>query len=201
VEAVTMRRLGIVFGLLVLVLGFDVGASDARTSRAQETPATPAKAATGKDACAETSAKENIALVERYWAEVWRAGGERAVEEVLAPDEIHHWGLGADTTGPEQFKERLNGFLAAFPDLEIVPDLIVTEGDLVVSQWTATGTHEGEFFGIPATGVSARWTGNQFFRIECGLIAESWGEADHLGLRQQLGIGTEPGTPVAEPAA
>ena len=146
--------------------------------------ATPA---TSEAACLPGPAEENKGLVERYWAEVWTAGGEAAVADILAPDEIHHWGVGGDTVGHEPFIERLTTFLTAFPDLAFEVDLLVAEDDLVVSSWTATGTQEGEWMGIPATGTAVEYTGVNFFRIACGQIVESWGEADHLSLLRQLG--------------
>lgn len=190
------RALILVVGLVVAVLGAGVFGSPGIDAQ----NATPT--AGGTASCPPTTLDEGKALVDRYWAEVWREGGEAAVPDLLATDETHHWGLGGDTVGHDAFAERLRGFLAAFPDLRIVPDQLVAEGDHVVSQWTATGTHEGDFFGIAPTGRRVTWTGIQFFRLECGKIAESWGEADHLGLRQQLGALPAPGTPVAAtPAA
>jgi steroid delta-isomerase-like uncharacterized protein len=160
--------------------------------RAAAQGATPAGGA-----CPAATPEANKALVERYWAEVWTAGGEARVAELLAPDEAHHWGIGADTVGREAFAERLRAFLAAFPDVAVAVDQLVAEGDAVVSRWTARATHEGEWLGVAATGASVEWTGVNVFRVACGRIAESWGKADHLGLLRQ--IGGAPG--VATPAA
>ena len=159
--------------------------------------ATPGAAATP---CLATTPAENTELARRYWAEVWTAGGEAAVAELLAPDELHHWGLGGETTGAAAFTERLSGFLTAFPDIRFTVDQTVAEGDLVATRWTATGTHQGPFFGIAPTGRAFEYTGINIFRIACGKIAESWGEADHVGLRQQLGILPAPAATPAAPA-
>ncbi len=156
-----------------------------------------AQGATPTAACPAATPEANKALVERYWAEVWTAGGEARVAELLAPDEAHHWGIGADTVGLGAFTERLRAFLAAFPDIAFTVDQLVAEGDAVVSRWTARATHEGEWLGVAATGASVEWTGVNVFRVACGRIAESWGKADHLGLLRQ--IGGAPG--VATPAA
>lgn len=190
------RALIVVVGLVVAVFGSGIFGRPAIGAQ----DATPA--AGGTASCPATTAEEGKALVEGYWAEVWRDGGERAVADFLVTDEIHHWGLGVDTVGHDPFTERLRGFLAAFPDVRIVPDQLVAEGDHVVSRWTATATHQGDFFGIAPTGRRVTWTGIQLFRLECGKIAESWSEADQLGLRQQLGALPAPGTPTAAtPAA
>ena len=102
------------------------------TAKAQE--ATPG-------ACPASTPAENKALVERYWAEVWTAGGEDAVSGVLAPDEVHHWGLGDDTVGHEAFRGRLRRFLQAFPDFAVEIEQLVAEGDRAVSRQTYRATH------------------------------------------------------------
>ena len=118
----------------------------------------------------------------------------------MAADEVHHWGIAGTTEGFEAFAERWDLFNKAFPDLEFAVGPIVAEGDLAASQWTATGTQRGEWQGIAPTGQQVTWSGINLFRFECGLIAESWGEADHVGLRAQLGA-TDVPTWLATPAA
>jgi predicted ester cyclase len=113
---------------------------------------------------------------------------------------VHHWGIAGDTHGLAAFAERWALFNAAFPDLEFIVGPIVAEGDLAASQWTATGTHRGEWQGIAPTDKEVSWSGINLFRFECGLIAESWGEADHVGLRAQLGATDVPAW-LATPAA
>lgn len=151
--------------------------------------------------CPTTTPRENEALVNRYWNEIWTAGGDAAAADLLAPDEVHHWGIGGDTTGVAAFSDRLRLFLAAFPDIAFTVDLVVAEGDLAASLWTATGTHAAEWQGIPATGREVTWSGINIFRFACGKIAESWGEADHISLRQQLGATDVPPAPETAPAA
>lgn len=159
---------------------------------AQAQNATPAGSSA---ACPLTSPEENKELVRRYWDEVWTAGGDARVDELLAADEVHHWGVGGDTVGHDAFAERLRAFLTAFPNFAIRVDHLVAEGDQVVSRWTATGTHEGAWLGIAATGRRVEYSGMNLFRIACGKIAESWGEADHLGLLRQIGGAAEVSTP------
>ena len=102
--------------------------------------------------------------------------------------------------GSRSFLERWNLFFTAFPDLEFTVDLVAAEGDLAATHWTATGTHRGEWQGIAPTDREVTWQGINIFRIECGQIVESWGEADHLGLLSQLGA-TDIPTLMASPAA
>jgi predicted ester cyclase len=51
-----------------------------------------------------------------------------------------------------------------------------------------TGTHTGDFFGIPATGKRVEFTGMYMVRIAGGQIVEHWGEEDGVSLLQQLGV-------------
>jgi predicted ester cyclase len=158
-----------------------------------------AQDATAEPECVETTPEENAALVAMYWQEaVWGAQG--TIDEIVAEDEVHHWGIAGDTHGLAAFAERWALFNAAFPDLEFIVGPIVAEGDLAASQWTATGTHRGEWQGIAPTDKEVSWSGINLFRFECGLIAESWGEADHVGLRAQLGATDVPAW-LATPAA
>jgi steroid delta-isomerase-like uncharacterized protein len=76
---------------------------------------------------------------------------------------------------------------AATPGYHVVEDLIA-EGDKVVARITAHGTHEGELFGIPATGKTMRMSAIGMWRIADGKIVEHWYEADNLGMMQQLGV-------------
>jgi steroid delta-isomerase-like uncharacterized protein len=149
-------------------------------------PARAAQDATPVGECATTTPEENKALVTAYWQEaVW--GNQGKIADIVAPDELHHWGIAGDTTGFDQFLERWSLFNKAFPDLRFTVDLVAAQGDLAATVWTATGTQSSEWQGIPATGKEVTWTGINMFRIACGKIAESWGEADHIGLRAQLG--------------
>jgi steroid delta-isomerase-like uncharacterized protein len=178
---------------LTLVLAFAVLILPAMLTFA---PPTSAQEGTPTD-CPVTTPEENAALVVRYWSDVWTAGGDAAVPELLAPDEVHHWGIGGDTTGVAPFTERLRLFLAAFPDIAFTVDQIVSQDDLVASRWTATGTHRAEWQGIAPTEREVTWSGINIFRFACGKIAESWGEADHISLRQQLGASDVPPAPQA----
>lgn len=136
--------------------------------------------------CPVTTPEENAELATMYWEEVWW-GDQGKIAEIVAPDEVHHWGIGGDTTGFEEFSQRWNLFFTAFPDLEFTVDQVVAEEDLVATRWTATGTHGGEWQGIAPTDREVTWTGINIFRFECGQIVEAWGAADHLGLLSQLG--------------
>ncbi|HMK16387.1 MAG TPA: ester cyclase, partial [Methanomicrobiales archaeon] len=77
---------------------------------------------------------------------------------------------------------------AAFHNLHVTIEDMMAEGDRVTCRFTARGVHNGEFMGLPPTGKQIAMTGIEIFRLRDGKIAELWGEANLMGLMQQLGI-------------
>jgi steroid delta-isomerase-like uncharacterized protein len=83
------------------------------------------------------------------------------------------------------------GFTAmgeAFPDLRMAEADSVKEGDKVAFRWLLTGTHEGEFMGVAATGKRVEAMGVDIVRMADGEIVEHWGEFDAMGLLRQIGV-------------
>jgi predicted ester cyclase len=72
---------------------------------------------------------------------------------------------------------------------------MIAEGDLVPARVTYTGTHQGEFVGIPATGKQTTTNGVDFFQMQDGRQAEHWGRAGHVQPPMQLGVLPGPGAP------
>ena len=73
-----------------------------------------------------------------------------------------------------------------FPDLSVSTDDVVSSGDRLVVRWTATGTHQGDQLGVPATGKRVRLTGIDILRVEEGRVVERWGETNGLEMMQQI---------------
>jgi steroid delta-isomerase-like uncharacterized protein len=79
-------------------------------------------------------------------------------------------------------------FRAAFPDLHMQVLELLPSADKVVARLRATGTHQGTFMGMPATGKSIDVTLIDITRFgEGGLALEHWGISDTMTLMQQLG--------------
>lgn len=64
----------------------------------------------------------------------------------------------------------------------------MADEDNVAISYTVTGTHNGDFLGIPATGRPIKARGVQVARFENGKIVERWGSSDQLGILQQIGV-------------
>ena len=79
--------------------------------------------------------------------------------------------------------------LAAFPDMRMTVEDLIASGDKTVARVTATGTHKGEFVGVPPTGKVGHVQLIDIMRFDAaGLICEHWGVTDMLSLMQQLGV-------------
>ena len=81
----------------------------------------------------------------------------------------------------------MSAFTMAFPDSQIVIESCIAEGDRVATRWTLTGTHRGEFMGIPPTGRSIKFEGIEFNRVLDKKIVEHRAIFDNIGLLQQVG--------------
>jgi steroid delta-isomerase-like uncharacterized protein len=131
------------------------------------------------------------AVVARNWfAEVWNAGSEAAIDRLMGPQAAFH-GLTPDDSpivGPDAFKPFFRKFRQAFPDMHISVDRTVAEGDLVAVHCTVTGTHRGDSLGISATHKPVKMTGMAIARVHDGKLVEGWNSFDFLSLYQQLGM-------------
>lgn len=81
----------------------------------------------------------------------------------------------------------MSAFTTAFPDGRISVDSCIAEGDTVATRWTLTGTHRGEFQGVPPTGKAVTITGIDFSRVADGKFTRHWAQFDLMSLMQQIG--------------
>jgi steroid delta-isomerase-like uncharacterized protein len=136
------------------------------------------------------SAKDLKAFTRRYVGE-WNKGKAAAmavIDEYFATDLVYHPAYGEDIHGIKGYKQTANEFFNAFPDHHITIDDIFVEGDKVASRYTLTGTHKGEFMGIPATNEKLTMWVISIDRVAGGKVVEIWERLDTLGFMQQLGV-------------
>jgi steroid delta-isomerase-like uncharacterized protein len=134
------------------------------------------------------STEQNKRLVRRFYEEVWNLGNTDFAHEVFAEDYVRHDLRPTEALpGPAGQKKIADDFRAAFPDLEVVVDLIVAEEDFVVGRWTASGTQLGPWGALEPTGRRATFSAVNIFRFEDGKVAEIWNHRDDLGLMEQVG--------------
>ncbi|MFK0244707.1 ester cyclase [Amycolatopsis azurea] len=112
---------------------------------------------------------------------------ERTIDEVVDPEVVFHAPVPMDTTGARALKQVWTVLLRAFPDLRVEAEDVLADGDRVVSRNTVTGTHRGEFRGLPATGRTVSYSEIFILRFAGGRIVEIWGVVDVMTQLRQLG--------------
>lgn len=132
---------------------------------------------------------DNVATMRRTY-DLINAGDIDGFVELLADDFVEHEemppGISQDTAGTKEFFRMT---LAGMPDLRMDVQDVVADGNKVVARVKCTGTHAGEFMGIPATGnrVDVALIDIMAFGDD-GLVHEHWGVMDNLSMMQQLGV-------------
>jgi steroid delta-isomerase-like uncharacterized protein len=134
------------------------------------------------------SSEQDKALIARFIEEIFNRGNMRVADEVLAPDFIEHEQLPPGIPNNREGVKVLTTLLrTAFPDFKATIEDILAEGNKVVVRMTWSGTHQGEFMGVPPTGKRVSIGVIDIIRISGGKLVEHWGQMDSMGMMQQLG--------------
>ncbi len=131
------------------------------------------------------STEENKALIRRSFSEVYNQGNLDLVDEIYDKDFISQTPPDI-LKGPESIKQYASMLRSAFPDLQLTVEDQIAEGEKVVTRFTFTGTHKGEYMGVASTGKLVRGTGITIHRVANGKMVESWDNFDALGMMQQM---------------
>jgi steroid delta-isomerase-like uncharacterized protein len=140
--------------------------------------------------------EQNKEKMRRVLEEAFGQGKLEVVDEVLHSDFVCYDpnSESGEIRGADTIKGEIEYFRNAVPDLTYTVEDQVVEGDKVVSRYTVSGTHQGEFFGVPGSGNRIEMTGIQIDRFdESGKLVEEWPEYDLLGAMKQMGAVSEPG--------
>lgn len=130
--------------------------------------------------------ESNIELV-REGLDALNAGDLDACVERARPDLIMNLAeLPEPLHGRDTWREGAAMLRRAFPDLHAEIEDIFGSGDRVAMRVRISGTHEGDYLGIPATGRPVSYVSHEFYRVEDGLIAEEWICSDTAGLMRQI---------------
>lgn len=140
------------------------------------------------------STEQNKALVRQMVEEVFNRGNMSMADEFLAPDFVEHEELPPGIPPGREAPKVLFAMLrSAFPDFKATIEHLIAEGDEVVLHMTWTGTHEGEFMGIPPTGKRISINVIDILGMAEGKCVEHWGVMDSMTMMQQLGVVPAPG--------
>ena len=136
---------------------------------------------------------QNAAIIRHFADEVITRGNIDAASQFAWEDVVEQVPLPGQGPGLDGLKDVIRGMRSAFPDIVFSIEEQVSEGEKVASRFEWTGTHQGDFFGVPATGRSVRVWGVVIDRLEQGRIKETRIIMDMLGLMMQLGAFPAPG--------
>jgi len=108
------------------------------------------------------------------------------MESLIADDFVDNDAKPGMAPGRQGMIDMMGMFVGAFPDLNVVVDHWVAEGDLVAGVMTTKGTQTGEFMGMPASGKKFSVREIHMVRVANGKMAEHWGLANEMSMMQQL---------------
>jgi len=135
--------------------------------------------------------EENKATIKRYVEECWNKRNFSIINDYIAPDCPHHMNGPVNFKGPDSYKEMIETWVKAFPDLQIIIEDEIAEGDKYVSRGKFAGTHQGELkfavmpTAIPPTGKRIEIEFASIARLTDGKMAENWDIMD-LSWMQRL---------------
>ncbi len=138
---------------------------------------------------AMTTTEDNKTVITEFIQALFTRGDLDAVEKYLAEDFVNRDPPFGATADREGMRSAGALFRSVFPDWHTDLHLLVAEGDIVVEQFTATGTHTGApIMGVAASGKTVSLPGVNIFRVRDRRIVERWGRLDDLGFLRQLGV-------------
>jgi steroid delta-isomerase-like uncharacterized protein len=133
------------------------------------------------------TAETNQRIMERFTSEFLTTGDAALAEEFLSPDIVLHF-AGQQQRGRDTYLAVVAANGDTFEDLLwTVEEMVAADGDAVAVRYTMTGTHRGDFAGIPPTGKAVVAQSMAFYRLADGQIVEERAQLDMLGILQQLG--------------
>jgi steroid delta-isomerase-like uncharacterized protein len=109
----------------------------------------------------------------------------KTIDELVEPNALIRTPLPIEATGAQLLKEVFARLHRAYPDLQITVEDLIAEGDKVVGRHSVTGTHHGDYMGLPPTGKSVTYNGVFICRFAGGRITETLG-----GRRRPLAAAT-----------
>ena len=128
----------------------------------------------------------------RFFDEVLNAGDMSVIDEVVHDDMVDHEevpGVPPNKAGVAMWVGMMR---SAFPDMTVTVMRMVAEGDEVWVHSRMTGTHKGDFMGMPPTDQKVDIDAIDRVRVRDGKAIEHWGVTDMAAMLQQLGVAPLP---------
>jgi steroid delta-isomerase-like uncharacterized protein len=134
------------------------------------------------------STNDNKSVIRTFIEDVINQGRLERADDLVIEDFVELDPLPGQSQGREGLKEVIGQMRSAFPDILWTVDEMLAEGDKVLTRFTWSGTHQGAFLGVPATGRRITVKGTVIDRLVAGRMADSRILMDTLGMMQQLGV-------------
>jgi steroid delta-isomerase-like uncharacterized protein len=132
-------------------------------------------------------------IARRFIEEAFNNRNLAVLDELTTEDFVDHDPMPGLSNDREGTRQTLRAVLEAFPDLRAEILDVVSEGDRVGIRTRYTGTHRGEFMGVPATGKRSIVESIDIIRMTTdGLATEHWGVFDTMGVMMQIGVIEQP---------
>ncbi|HLI08464.1 MAG TPA: ester cyclase [Ktedonobacteraceae bacterium] len=123
--------------------------------------------------------EENKALLRRVFDEALNGGNFSLLDRLFAEDFVDN-ATPDQLPGPRGVRDYFQAVRAGFPDMRVIIDDLLAEGDKVVVRTTWRGTHLGSYEGIAPTGKTVSRSMIQIFRVSANKIQEEWSEGGSL---------------------
>lgn len=133
------------------------------------------------------SLEENKEIVRRY-QEAYNNQDYDALDALVAADVLTPNMISSVARGLEGAKQVHQKTVTGMPDYHTTIEDLIAEGDKVAARVTLTGTHTGDFYGIPPTGRKIHLSAMYIVHIADGKIVEHWGEENGMTVLRQLGF-------------
>jgi predicted ester cyclase len=130
----------------------------------------------------------NKELAKTIASMLWK-GEYDEIETHLTADYVGHDPMVPEGLGDvDAMRKHFGAMYDAMDDVTYEVLDIVAEGDHVFHRGRLSGTHTGEFMGVPATNERLVFEDIMEWRFEDGKLAETWAQHDDVGLMRQLGL-------------
>ncbi|QSB15935.1 ester cyclase [Natronosporangium hydrolyticum] len=134
------------------------------------------------------SHEENLATLERSIELINSGAVDAGVAALFAADAVDHDPAPGQGPGRDGLLDFFRNLRTAFPDLRMERRHLTANGSHVSMAFTVSGTHIGDFNGVPPTGRTFQANGVEIFRFSDGQVVERWGLTDDMGILSQLGL-------------
>jgi len=137
---------------------------------------------------------DHKATMQRIYDEVFNQGNLDVIDELLADDFVEHQelppGIPQGKGAPRAYTIM---FRSAFPDFRMAVEEMLQDGNKVITRVRVSGTHKGEFMGIPPTDNKFDVSAIDIIEFRDDKAIGHWGVMDTAAMMEQLGVSGPPG--------